>query len=725
MPPLFPARLHLLHPLATACLAVTLFSPSVAGQNPAPSARATVISIVDGAWRLNGEPTYKGTKTEGLLMNARMVNATFEDRNRPNFDANANTQEFIARIPDYVAQGIRAFTLNLQGGMPGYEGAINSAFEPDGAFRPAYLARVQRVIEACDRHGAAVILGCFYQRQDQLLHDDEAVRAAVVNTAQWIQREGFTNVLLEIANEYGHRGFDHPLLKTHAGQAELIRLAKQTAPGLLVATSELGGRGAYPKAFLEQVIPACDFLLIHLNVTPLATVPTRLAALPQNLGKPVVCNEDEKSGEVGARVAELCVEHGISWGFMLQRVNQWFPFAFGGATDDPVVYAKLKTLTTTPRTAAATVLPATTTEAARYFPPAESQGGWRKLESPDEVRRIGGMDPAKLAGVAEWLRDSDKRNFAAVVIRHGHIVLEVERGNSAKTDARRVASVSKAVCATVLAIASDLSRTGQTPKRMSFDDPAFRFIPWAQPLSDPRKAQITVRQLFNTTSGICPESTGAPNDGTWDTILGHSGDPRTARLAFDPGTASGYSTHALHHASLVCENVTGLPYDQFAIRHLFEPIGVEKWWFQSFEGSEKIGRHPTHALGMPARDLARIAYCMLRGGRWGERQVVPAWFVSETATPSHALLGVKELRGGRDASSFSHAWERPTSLTPNPEPWSEKIPADARFKRGSGGQLIAFVPSLDLVVTRQTGGSGQWSYEEYLARVCEAVLAEK
>jgi len=31
------------------------------------------------------------------------------------------------------------------------------------------------------------------------------------------------------------------------------------------------------------------------------------------------------------------------------------------------------------------------------------------------------------------------------------------------------------------------------------------------------------------------------------------------------------------------------------------------------------------------------------------------------------------------------------------------IPKDARFKPGSGGQLIAFVPSLDLVVTRQTG----------------------
>lgn len=365
--------------------------------------------------------------------------------------------------------------------------------------------------------------------------------------------------------------------------------------------------------------------------------------------------------------------------------------------------------------------PAETRGGDAYHPPPESKGGWRKLETAEEVRRVGGMDPQKLEGVRQWLLESDQRNFAAVVIRHGHVVLEVERGNSAKTDARRVASVSKAVCATVLAIASELSQQGGTPRRMSFGDPAFDFIPWAQPLSDPRKANITVRQLFNHTSGICPEATGAKNDGTWEYVLGHTGDPNTVRLAFDPGTASGYSSHALHHASLVCENVTGLPYDQFAIRHLFEPIGCEHWWFQYYDGGEKYGRHPSHGMGMPARDLARIAYCMLRGGDWNGRQVIPRWFVAETAAPSHSLRGVKEMRFKRAAESFSHGWELPAAVGLG-EPWTEHIPADARYKPGSGGQLMAFVPSLDLVVTRQTGSSGQWKYGEYLGRVCAAVI---
>ena len=355
-----------------------------------------------------------------------------------------------------------------------------------------------------------------------------------------------------------------------------------------------------------------------------------------------------------------------------------------------------------------------------YFPPPESKGGWRKLDRPEDVRRVAGMDPQKLDRLKKWLLNSDRRNFAAVVIRRGYIVLEVERGNSSKTDSRRVASVSKAICATVLAIASSESQKGRMPKKMTFDDPAFRFIPWAYPLSDPRKERITVKQLLNHTSGICPEATGASNDGSWQYVLGHSGDPKTARLAFDPGTACGYSTHALHHASLVCENVTGMPYDRFAIKYLFKPIGVEHWWFQYFEGGKKYGRHPSHALGMPARDLARIAYCMLHKGRWNDRQVIPAWFVEETARPTHTVK-TPELRFGVSAETFSHGWELPARLKGER---GRAIPDDARYKPGSGGQLIAFVPSLNLVVTRQTGGSGPWEYTEYLRRACQAVLAE-
>jgi CubicO group peptidase (beta-lactamase class C family) len=164
----------------------------------------------------------------------------------------------------------------------------------------------------------------------------------------------------------------------------------------------------------------------------------------------------------------------------------------------------------------------------------------------------------KLEALKQWLLKSDDRSFAADVIRHGYIVLEVERGNSAEN--RFLAEshqFRKAVCATVLAIASERSQEGKTPHKMNFDDPAFQFIPWAYPLSDPRKTNITVKQLLNHTSGICPEATGAPTTGRGSIFLGTTATNARQTLAFDPGTGCGYSTIALAHAALVCRERHG------------------------------------------------------------------------------------------------------------------------------------------------------------------------
>jgi len=99
--------------------------------------------------------------------------------------------------------------------------------------------------------------------------------------------------------------------------------------------------------------------------------------------------------------------------------------------------------------------------------------------------------------------------------------------------------------------------------------------------------------------------------------------------------------------------------------------------------------------------------------------VIPQWFVEQTAAPTHNVQG-EEMRLKVNAQYFTHGWQLPALLKEQGERGGQGIPKDARYKPGSGGQLIAFVPSLDLVVTRQTGSSGDWAYEEYLRRACAA-----
>jgi hypothetical protein len=55
-----------------------------------------------------------------------------------------------------------------------------------------------------------------------------------------------------------------------------------------------------------------DVLLVHFNGTKVDDIPMRIKAL-REFGKPVVCDEDTKTGDAGAKPAELCVSAGGPW----------------------------------------------------------------------------------------------------------------------------------------------------------------------------------------------------------------------------------------------------------------------------------------------------------------------------------------------------------------------------------------------------------------------------
>ena len=242
----------------------------------------TQISIVGEKFLINGQPTYagrvwNGKPIEGLLMNSRMVQATFDDLNPDTvgkwaypdtgkWSADRNTDEFIQQIPLWRKSGLLAVTLNLQGGSPeGYSKSQpwhNSAIREDGSLRDEYMSRLSRVIESSDRAGMVVILGLFYFGQDQRLEDEAAVHRAVCNAVDWIVKHRYSNVLIEVNNECNVR-YDHPILQPQRIH-ELILLVKQRSTDsghpLLVSTSY--GGGTIPK---ENVVLHSDFLLLHGN----------------------------------------------------------------------------------------------------------------------------------------------------------------------------------------------------------------------------------------------------------------------------------------------------------------------------------------------------------------------------------------------------------------------------------------------------------------------------
>ena len=246
--------------------------------------RHTAVSIQGEKFLINGKLTYAGRNwngypIEGLLMNTRMVQATFDDLNPETchnwvysdtgvWDADRNTSEFLAQMPVYSDHGVLAFTVNLQGGSPyGYSALDtqiwhNSGVTPEGDLRPEYMARMERVIERADELGMVVILGIYYFGQERHLNDEAAIKRGVVNTVDWVLEKGYTNVIIEVDNE-SNIIYRQPVLRPERVH-ELIELAKsrtgKDGQRLLVGTS-FGG-GFIP---VSNVVTASDFLLIHGN----------------------------------------------------------------------------------------------------------------------------------------------------------------------------------------------------------------------------------------------------------------------------------------------------------------------------------------------------------------------------------------------------------------------------------------------------------------------------
>ncbi len=329
------------HPWAWITLAgLTWMSPGGAAAGDQFPARKSAVSITGAEFRINGQPTYagrawRGHRIEGLLLNSRMVQGIFDDLNPATvarwaypdtgrWDAERNTREFIAAMPEWRRHGLLAFTINLQGGAPiGYANEqpwINSAVEPDGSLRPDYLARLARILDRADELGMVAIVGFFYFGQDERIKDEAAVVRATDNAAAWILDRGYTNVLVEINNECNIR-YDHPILQP-ARVAELIRRVQgRTRDGrrLLVSTSY--GGGTVPA---ENVVRAADFLLMHGNGV---SDPARIAAMvraaravPGYTPKPILFNEDDHYDfDRPVNNFTAAVDEYASWGFFDYR----------------------------------------------------------------------------------------------------------------------------------------------------------------------------------------------------------------------------------------------------------------------------------------------------------------------------------------------------------------------------------------------------------------------
>jgi hypothetical protein len=302
--------------------------------------RKTAVSIKGEAFLINGIPTYagriyKGMKIEGLLLNSRMVQGIFDDRNPQTLELwkypdgpwnpQRNTREFVAAMPLWKKCGLIAFTINFQGGSPqGYSNNQpwdNSAFDPDGSLRSDYVTRLERILDKADELGMVVILGYIYFGPEPRFTSDDAIIKACDNATDWILGKGYTNLLIEVANETNNGKYKSPLLKPERAH-ELIERTQKRSEGkvknpagrLLVSTSFTGG-----KIPPENVVAVADYLLLHgngQNVNRIRPLVDQTRQVKGYRSQPILFNEDDHFDfEKPDNHFIAAVSRGAGWGY--------------------------------------------------------------------------------------------------------------------------------------------------------------------------------------------------------------------------------------------------------------------------------------------------------------------------------------------------------------------------------------------------------------------------
>jgi len=295
---------------------------------------------------------------------------------------------------------------------------------------------------------------------------------------------------------------------------------------------------------------------------------------------------------------------------------------------------------------------------------AEKNDFFPKCASPEEE----GIDSAILVEMFNEIVRLNADLHSIIVIRNDRCVLESYVAPYGPGDVQNIKSICKSLMSALTGIAlrdevlENLDRTVESYFPEFFSDEM-----------DPRKKTITLRHLLTMMSGMQIDEMGP----AMNSIVGSENWVKTTfecPLATDPGTTFKYSSVLAHAMSAILTKSSGKNLFDYAKAVLFQPLGIDTeslLWTHDPQGYPFGGGE----LWLTPRDLARFGWLYLKKGKWDGKQLVPAEWIEES-TRNH-------LKGDTPVQ-YGYSWWLVTGGTYAAKGW--------------GGQLVAVIPDLNMVV---------------------------
>lgn len=286
--------------------------------------------------------------------------------------------------------------------------------------------------------------------------------------------------------------------------------------------------------------------------------------------------------------------------------------------------------------------------------------------------------------------------YSLLVVKDGFLVAEDYFNEGSVEQKALLQSVAKSYTSALVGIALDQGcLSGMEQKMIDF------FPDYADQMADPRKRQITIRDMLQMRAGFPAEES---DPALWEAVW--SGDYVHHLVDFpitsDPGNAFQYSNLTAHWLGVIVARACNTDLKTFGQEYLFNPLGAEIGsWRKDLDGYN-WGAGEIH---VSARDAARFGMLYLNDGQYAGKQIVPAdWVHDSLQTYSeHAYDNIGRFKD----IGYGYQW---WSATVNDHP--------VNFAWGHGGQLIVLLDELNIVVVVTADpfydvyGSESWKHEK-------------
>lgn len=314
-----------------------------------------------------------------------------------------------------------------------------------------------------------------------------------------------------------------------------------------------------------------------------------------------------------------------------------------------------------------------------------------QISTPEEQ----GLEPML---VAELYHDAAELEtlYGLLVVKNGYLIAEDYFNEGSVGQKALLQSAAKSITSALVGLALEQGCLSSVEQKMIDFFPDF-----ADRIVDPRKREITLRDMLQMRTGYPPEES---DQALWEAVW--SGDyvhlVADFPLTSDPGTEFQYSNLTAHWLGIIVARACDTDLKSFGQEHLFDPLGSEIGdWKKDLDGYNWAAGE----IHLSARDAAKFGMLFLNDGQFEGNQIVPAdWVRDSLQTYSEdAYDNVGEFRD----IGYGYQW------------WSAKVgDHEVNFAWGHGGQLIVLLDDLNMVVVvtadpmYEVYGSESWQHEK-------------